>query len=75
MSVFYIRIAQATRLRHTLHLSLVHGSLTHSLVLQVIFAQLLEGLTVKPIVYRNHAPLYVDEAMRVCVRKLDAKGK
>ncbi|KAH8171986.1 hypothetical protein LIA77_08754 [Sarocladium implicatum] len=54
---------------------LVHGPLTLSLMLRVVSAHIPEGAAVKSIVYRNHAPLYVNEDMRICVRKLDTEGK
>ena len=44
-------------------------------MLRVVSAQIPQGAAIKSIVYRNHAPLYVDEEIRNCVRKLDAEGK
>ena len=43
---------------------LVHGPLTLALMLRAVGQQ-----RVKSIVYRNHAPLYVGDAMSVCVRR------
>lgn len=54
---------------------LVHGPLTLSIMLRVISAHIPKNTAVKSIVYRNHAPLYVDEEMRICVRKLETEGK
>ncbi|KAK0386208.1 hypothetical protein NLU13_6045 [Sarocladium strictum] len=54
---------------------LVHGPLTLALMLRVVSSHIPQGSAVKSIVYRNHAPLYVDEEMRVCVRKLAAEGR
>ncbi|KAG6046582.1 hypothetical protein E4U39_001222 [Claviceps sp. Clav50 group G5] len=47
---------------------LVHGPLTLALMLRE-----LRG-TVARITYRNFAPLYVGEPLRVCVRKVEGKG-
>ncbi|KFG82041.1 hypothetical protein MANI_118075 [Metarhizium anisopliae] len=47
---------------------LVHGPLTLALMLSVL------GGGVQRISYRNHAPLYVNEEMTVCVRKPDNGG-
>lgn len=54
---------------------LVHGPLILALMLRVVSAQVPHGEVIKSIVYRNHAPLYVDKEMRICVRKLDTLGK
>lgn len=51
---------------------LVHGPLTLTLMLQVLDRHISDGErspAVVSIEYRNLAPLYCDEAMRVCVKK------
>jgi hydroxyacyl-ACP dehydratase HTD2-like protein with hotdog domain len=48
---------------------LVHGPLSLVLMLTVLRSQLLKGEIIKQFDYRNLAPLYVDEELRVCVRK------
>ncbi|CZS93755.1 uncharacterized protein RAG0_03896 [Rhynchosporium agropyri] len=48
---------------------LVHGPLTLVLMLSVLRSQIEEGKMVLQFDYRNLAPLYVDEEMRICVRK------
>ncbi|KND92358.1 Hydroxyacyl-thioester dehydratase type 2, mitochondrial [Tolypocladium ophioglossoides CBS 100239] len=56
---------------------LVHGPLTLALMLRVLAAagdaQAPPG-KVKRIAYRNYAPLYVDEEMRVCVRDVGGRN-
>ncbi|KAG5938223.1 hypothetical protein E4U53_008056 [Claviceps sorghi] len=47
---------------------LVHGPLTLALMLQALRGP------VARISYRNHAPLYVDEPLRVCVREASRPG-
>ncbi|TAQ90431.1 3-hydroxyacyl-[acyl-carrier-protein] dehydratase [Chlorociboria aeruginascens] len=48
---------------------LVHGPLSLVLMLSVLRAQLEPGEMVSQFDYRNLAPLYVNEEMRICVRK------
>ena len=48
---------------------LVHGPLTLVLMLSVLRSQLKDGEMVLKYEYRNLAPLYVDEPLRVCIRK------
>ncbi|KAF7554651.1 hypothetical protein G7046_g6756 [Stylonectria norvegica] len=48
---------------------LVHGPLTLALMLRVLAAHIGDQVDVKKIVYRNHAPLYVDEPLTVCLRQ------
>ncbi|KAI9052281.1 hypothetical protein LZ554_003636 [Drepanopeziza brunnea f. sp. 'monogermtubi'] len=48
---------------------LVHGPLTLVLMLSVIRSQLKEGEMIARFDYRNLAPLYVQEEMRICVRR------
>ncbi|PVH81719.1 hypothetical protein DL98DRAFT_514586 [Cadophora sp. DSE1049] len=48
---------------------LVHGPLTLVLMLSVLRSQITEGKMVLRFDYRNLAPLYVDEEMRICVRR------
>jgi hydroxyacyl-ACP dehydratase HTD2-like protein with hotdog domain len=45
---------------------LVHGPLTLAVLLRAVGSQ---GLQIRDIRYRNVAPLYVDEAMRVCGKR------
>lgn len=54
---------------------LVHGPLTLVLMLSVLRSQLGNGERVKELDYRNLAPLYADEELRVCVRKDRAKSR
>src|SRR5262245_32467984 len=51
---------------------LVHGPLSLALMLRVLTAR--TGRDVARLVYRNHAPLYVDEKLDVCVRENTKKG-
>jgi hydroxyacyl-ACP dehydratase HTD2-like protein with hotdog domain len=44
-------------------------------MLRVVSAHIHQGATVKSMVYRNHAPLYVDEEMTICLRKLEAERR
>lgn len=48
---------------------LVHGPLTLALILRVISAHLSDGTAVRSIAYRNYAPLYVNEEMKICVKR------
>ena len=48
---------------------LVHGPLTLVLMLSALRSQLKGGKMVTKFDYRNLAPLYADEELRVCVRK------
>ncbi|KAH6715511.1 hypothetical protein BKA61DRAFT_632188 [Leptodontidium sp. MPI-SDFR-AT-0119] len=48
---------------------LVHGPLTLVLMLSVLRSQIPEGKMVVRFDYRNLAPLFVDEEMRICVRR------
>ncbi|KAJ5046680.1 uncharacterized protein L3040_003913 [Drepanopeziza brunnea f. sp. 'multigermtubi'] len=48
---------------------LVHGPLTLVLMLSVMRSQLKEGEMIARFDYRNLAPLYVQEEMRICVRR------
>jgi hydroxyacyl-ACP dehydratase HTD2-like protein with hotdog domain len=48
---------------------LVHGPLTLVLMLSVLRSQLATGEKVKSFDYRNLAPLYANEDLKVCVRK------
>ncbi|KAK0099886.1 hypothetical protein ONS95_013290 [Cadophora gregata] len=48
---------------------LVHGPLTIVLMLSVLRSQITGGKMVVRFDYRNLAPLYVDEEMRICVRR------
>ncbi|KAH7393415.1 hypothetical protein BKA64DRAFT_709759 [Cadophora sp. MPI-SDFR-AT-0126] len=48
---------------------LVHGPLTLVLMLSVLRSQITEAKMVLRFDYRNLAPLYVDEEMRICVRR------
>jgi hydroxyacyl-ACP dehydratase HTD2-like protein with hotdog domain len=52
---------------------LVHGPLTLVLMLSVLRSQLKNGERVKGLDYRNLAPLYANEELKVCVRKDRAK--
>ncbi|KAI1804393.1 hypothetical protein F4811DRAFT_520424 [Daldinia bambusicola] len=47
---------------------LVHGPLSLTLMLSVLRSRLRPGEKIRKIDYRNLAPLYVNEPMRVCVR-------
>lgn len=48
---------------------LVHGPLSLSLMLRVLSEYAGQGKRgVSKLVYKNHAPLYVDEPMTVCIR-------
>ena len=53
---------------------LVHGPLSLVLMLSVLRSQVSEGTRIQQIDYRNLAPLYVREPMRVCVRKNEKSG-
>jgi len=48
---------------------LLHGPLSLVLMLSVLRSQLEDGVIVRKLDYRNLAPLYADEELRVCVRK------
>lgn len=48
---------------------LVHGPLTLVMMLSVLQSQLKDGEMVTSFTYRNLAPLYAQEEMRVCLRK------
>ncbi|KAH7321747.1 hypothetical protein BKA65DRAFT_87906 [Rhexocercosporidium sp. MPI-PUGE-AT-0058] len=48
---------------------LVHGPLTLVLMLSVLRSQIPEGKIVVRFDYKNLAPLYVDEEMKICVRR------
>ncbi|KEY70032.1 hypothetical protein S7711_04047 [Stachybotrys chartarum IBT 7711] len=48
---------------------LVHGPLTLALMLRVLSAHLGDAAAIASLSYRNHAPLYVDESLTVCLRK------
>jgi hydroxyacyl-ACP dehydratase HTD2-like protein with hotdog domain len=52
---------------------LVHGPLTLVLMLSVLRSQLESGEKVKGFDYRNLAPLYADEELKICVRQDGAK--
>lgn len=54
---------------------LVHGPLSLVLMLSVLRSQLKEGEMVRSFDYRNLAPLYASEEMRVAVRKDRTKAK
>lgn len=70
--------ARATDGHHAL---LVHGPLTLALMLRVLAAAAAAATgdaedapgKVRRISYRNYAPLYVNEEMRVCVREVDGR--
>ncbi|CAM1503018.1 Fc.00g077940.m01.CDS01 [Cosmosporella sp. VM-42] len=47
---------------------LVHGPLTLALILRVLGEQIGSGYYVQNFAYRNFAPLYVGEALSICVR-------
>jgi hydroxyacyl-ACP dehydratase HTD2-like protein with hotdog domain len=49
--------------------TLVHGPLTLVLILSALRAKLHKGEMVLKLDYRNLAPLYVEEEMRVCVKR------
>ncbi|KAI9167512.1 Mesaconyl-C(4)-CoA hydratase [Paramyrothecium foliicola] len=53
---------------------LVHGPLTLALMLRVLGSRVDAAAAVSSISYRNHAPLYVDEELSVCVRKAASRG-
>ena len=53
---------------------LVHGPLTLILMLSVLRSQLKPGEKVRTFDYKNLAPLYADEQLKICVRKDRAKG-
>jgi hydroxyacyl-ACP dehydratase HTD2-like protein with hotdog domain len=53
---------------------LVHGPLTLVLMLSVLRSQLKPGEKVKTFDYKNLAPVYADEQLKVCIRKDRAKG-
>ncbi|KAL2068145.1 hypothetical protein VTL71DRAFT_16243 [Oculimacula yallundae] len=46
---------------------LVHGPLTLTLMLSVLRSQLPEGKMIREFNYKNLAPLYADEELRICV--------
>jgi hydroxyacyl-ACP dehydratase HTD2-like protein with hotdog domain len=48
---------------------LVHGPLSLVLMLSVLRSQLKGGAIVKSFYYKNLAPLYANEEMKICVRK------
>lgn len=48
---------------------LVHGPLSLVLMLTVLRSQLQKGVIIKQFDYRNLAPLYANEELRVCVGK------
>ena len=48
---------------------LVHGPLSLVLMLSVLRSRIGEGTRIQQIDYRNVAPLYVEEPMRVCVAR------
>lgn len=48
---------------------LVHGPLSLALMLSVLKSQLQAGDMVMRLDYRNLAPLYAEEEMKICVRK------
>lgn len=48
---------------------LLHGPLSLVLLLSVLRSQLQEGEMIKRFDYRNLAPLYANEEMRICIRK------
>ncbi|POR37885.1 Hydroxyacyl-thioester dehydratase type 2, mitochondrial [Tolypocladium paradoxum] len=52
---------------------LVHGPLALALMLRVLSAAAGDAGTVRRIAYRNYAPLYVNEEMRVCARAVDGR--
>lgn len=52
---------------------LVHGPLTLVLMLSVLRSQLKAGEKVKTFDYKNLAPVYADEQLKVCVRQDRAK--
>jgi hydroxyacyl-ACP dehydratase HTD2-like protein with hotdog domain len=47
----------------------VHGPLTLVLMLSVLRSQLKEGEMLLEFEYRNLVPLYVEEEMKICVRR------
>lgn len=57
----------------------MHGPLTLALMLRVLTDHVAsvggEGVAVRSIAYRNHAPLYANEKMTVCVRRTDGGQK
>lgn len=53
---------------------LVHGPLSLVMMLSVLRSQLAPGEMVVKFDYRNLAPLFVQEEMKICVRK-DTHGK
>jgi hydroxyacyl-ACP dehydratase HTD2-like protein with hotdog domain len=53
---------------------LVHGPLTLILMLSVLRSQLKQGEKVRSFDYKNLAPLYAEEQLKICVRKDRAKG-
>lgn len=53
---------------------LVHGPLTLVLMLSVLRSQLKQGEKIKSFDYRNLAPVYAEEQLRVCVRKDRTRG-
>jgi len=48
---------------------ILHGPLSLVLLLSVLRSQLQEGEMIKRFDYRNLAPLYANEEMRICIRK------
>lgn len=54
---------------------LVHGPLSLVLMLSVLQSQLKDGEMITSFTYRNLAPLYAQEEMRVCLRKDREDGK
>lgn len=54
---------------------LVHGPLSLVLMLSILQSQLKEGEMITSFTYRNLAPLYAQEKMRVCLRRDGEDGK
>lgn len=54
---------------------LVHGPLSVVLLLSVLQSQLQDGEIITSFTYRNLAPLYAREEMRVCLRNDREDGK
>jgi hydroxyacyl-ACP dehydratase HTD2-like protein with hotdog domain len=48
---------------------LVHGPLSLVLMLSVLRSQLKKGSIIQAFDYRNLAPLYANEEMKICIRK------
>jgi hypothetical protein len=53
---------------------LVHGPLSLVLMLSVLRSQLKQGEMIMRLDYRNLAPLYVSETMKVCLKEREKKG-